>query len=128
MATRQLGVTRREALRLAGAGLFGPSLAGWLAATAADHPQRKRSCVVLWMAGGPSQTDTFGPKPGHANAGPFKAIDSAVPGVHIAEHLPLVAAPMNDLAVVRSMATRECCTCVPATSPKAPSTSRPSVR
>ena len=78
-----------------------------LAARAAADPARKRACIVLWMAGGPTQTDTFDPKPGHANAGPFRAIDTATPSVKVGEHLPLVAAKMNDLAVVRSMATRE---------------------
>jgi hypothetical protein len=84
--------------------------AGWLpalAACAAGDPARKRACIVLWMAGGPTQTDTFDPKPGHANGGPFRAIDTAAPGVRVAEHLPRVAGQMKHLAVVRSMATRE---------------------
>ncbi len=83
---------------------------GWLpslAASAADHPDRKRACIVLWMSGGPTQTDTFDPKPGHPNGGPFKAIDTAVSGIKIGEHLPLVAKQMKHLAVVRSMATKE---------------------
>jgi hypothetical protein len=99
-------LSRRDALALSAAGLT----AGWLpalAARAADDPARKRACVVLWMAGGPTQTDTFDPKPEHANGGPFKAIDTAAPGVRVAEHLPLVAKQMTHLAVVRSMATKE---------------------
>jgi hypothetical protein len=84
--------------------------AGWLpalAARAARDPDRKRACIVLWMAGGPTQTDTFDPKPDHANGGPFKAIETVAPGVRVAEHLPLVAGQMKHLAVVRSMATKE---------------------
>ncbi len=84
--------------------------ASWLptlAAHAADDPARKRACIVLWMAGGPTQTDTFDPKPDHANGGPFKAIDTVAEGVRIAEHLPFVAKQMKHLAVVRSMATKE---------------------
>src|SRR5690349_12310567 len=84
--------------------------AGWLpalAACAANDPARKRSCIVLWMAGGPTQTDTFDPKPDHANGGPFKTIDTAAKGVRIAEHLPLVAKQMNHFAILRSMATKE---------------------
>ncbi|QEL14988.1 DUF1501 domain-containing protein [Limnoglobus roseus] len=95
-------LTRRHAIQL--------GTAGWLsslAATAADHPERKRACIVLWMSGGPTQTDTFDPKPGHANGGPFKAIDTAAAGVRIAEHLPQVATQMKHLAVLRSMATKE---------------------
>ena len=89
-----------------GAGLTSAWLPA-LASVAAENPQRKRACIVLWMAGGPTQTDTFDPKPGHANAGPFKTIKSAVPGIEVCEHLPLVAKHMKQLAVVRSMATRE---------------------
>jgi uncharacterized protein (DUF1501 family) len=88
----------------------GAAAAGWLsalAARAANDPDRKRACIVLWMVGGPTQTDTFDPKPDHVNGGPFKSIDTAAPGVRVAEHLPLVAKQMKHLAVVRSMATKE---------------------
>src|SRR5262245_8352071 len=99
-------MTRREWLRTS-AGL---SLAGWLGALAAaadGDPRRKRNCILLWMAGGPSQTDTFDLKPGHANGGPFKEIATAVPGVKIGEHLPKLAGQAKHLAIVRSMSTRE---------------------
>ena len=52
--------------------------AGWLptlAAHAANDPARKRACIAR-MAGGPTQTDTFDPKPEHANGGLFKTIDN----------------------------------------------------
>lgn len=98
---------RRQFLRSASVALPGASWLPALAAAAADHADRKRSCIVLWMAGGPTQTDTFDPKPGHANSGPFKAIDTAVPGIQIGEHLPGVAKAMKELAVVRSMSTKE---------------------
>ncbi len=103
------GVSRRDVLRLAGGAAAG-FCSGWLPALArdaADNPARKRSCILLWMSGGPSQTDTFDPKPGHANGGQFHAIDTAVPGVQIAEHLPLLAKEMKQLALIRSMSTRE---------------------
>jgi hypothetical protein len=86
------------------------SLSGWLgqlAADAAADTHRKRSCILLWMAGGPSQMDTFDLKPGHANGGPFREIDTAAPGVRIGEHLPQLARQMRRLAVLRSMRTRE---------------------
>jgi hypothetical protein len=103
-------LTRRGWLRRATLGVSGVSLSGWLgnlAAHAAAAPQRKRACILLWMAGGPSQLDTFDPKPGHANGGPFRAIDTAARGVKIGEHLPQVAKRMRRLAVVRSLKTRE---------------------
>ena len=59
------------------------------------------------MTGGPSQIDTFDPKPGHANGGPFKPIETAVPGIRISEHLPKLAKQMKDLALIRSMSTKE---------------------
>jgi uncharacterized protein (DUF1501 family) len=92
---------------LASTGLAGSSWLPSLAAAAAGHPDRKRSCIVLWMNGGPSQLDTFDPKPGHANGGPFKATDTAAAGVRVGEHLPKVADRMKELAVIRSMSTKE---------------------
>src|SRR4051794_2036530 len=103
-------VTRRDWLRLTAGGVLGGSASGWLAglaARAADDPQRKRACILLWMAGGPSQTHTFDLKPGTDNGGPFKEIDTAASGVRISEHLPGVATHMKRLAVLRSMHTRE---------------------
>jgi uncharacterized protein (DUF1501 family) len=103
-------LTRRGWLRRAALGVSGVSLSGWLgglAAQAAAAPQRKRACILLWMAGGPSQMDTFDLKPGHENGGPFREIDTAAPGVRIGEHLPQVAKRTRRLAVVRSLKSRE---------------------
>src|SRR5262249_41026635 len=73
----------------------------------AAHPKRRKSSIVPWMPGGPSQTDTFDPKPGHANGGEFKAIETAVPGILVSEHLPKLAKQMKDIAIVRSMTSKE---------------------
>src|SRR5439155_26936609 len=84
-------LTRREWLRLSAAGVLGASMSGWLEALAADaevQGKRKRACILLWMTGGPSQMDTFDLKPGHANGGPFTAMDTSAPGVRISDHLP----------------------------------------
>ena len=99
-------ISRRAALKLGAAGVSSAWLP-MLAASAAGNPDRKRSCIVLWMSGGPTQTDTFDPKPGHKNAGPLQAIETAAAGVRVGEHLPLVAKQMKHLAVVRSMQTKE---------------------
>jgi hypothetical protein len=101
-------LSRRHWLRLAAVG--GASLSGWLdvlAASAAADPQRRRSCILLWMSGGPSQQDTFDLKPGQKNGGPFKEGATSVPGIRISEHLPKVAEQMKRLAVIRSMHTQE---------------------
>lgn len=73
----------------------------------AGSTAKAKSCIVLWMAGGPSQIDTFDPKPGTSTGGEFKAISTAVDGIQISEHLPLVAKEMKDLAVIRSMTSKE---------------------
>src|SRR3954467_15234448 len=103
-------LSRRQWMRLASAGAIGGSASGWIetlaAATAAD-PKRRKSCILLWMTGGPSQTDTFDPKPGHANSGPFKPIESAVPGMLLGPHLPKLARQAKDLAAIRSMSSKE---------------------
>jgi hypothetical protein len=98
-------MTRRSAIRFGSAAIGATWLPGL--AALASTPQRKRSCIVLWMNGGPTQTDTFDPKPGHKNNGPFKTINTAVPGIQVAEHLSRVGKQMKDLAVIRSMSTRE---------------------
>ena len=103
-------LSRRDWLRRSAAGLLGASVCGWfgaLAAGAARDAQRRRSCILLWMSGGPSQLDTFDLKPGHANGGPFKDVATSVPGIRISEHLPKVARHMGRMALVRSMTSKE---------------------
>jgi hypothetical protein len=103
-------LSRRDWLRLSAAGVVSYSLSGWLeslAEAAAGIPTRKRSCILLWMNGGPSQLDTFDPKPGHANGGPVKAIATATPGMQISEYLPRLARWSEHLAIVRSLSTKE---------------------
>ncbi|MBX3435993.1 MAG: DUF1501 domain-containing protein [Planctomycetaceae bacterium] len=78
-----------------------------LAEQAAADPARRRACILLWMSGGPSQLDTFDPKPEHENGGEFKPIDTSVPGIQICEHLPKIAQQMERMAVIRSMSTKE---------------------
>jgi uncharacterized protein (DUF1501 family) len=102
--------SRRDWFRLAAAGGVGASLSGWLgrlAAASAGGARPKSACILLWMTGGPSQTDTFDLKPGHANGGPYKEIATSVPGIRISEHLPKLAAHMQRMALVRSMSTKE---------------------
>ncbi|MCA9230587.1 MAG: DUF1501 domain-containing protein [Planctomycetales bacterium] len=109
MALRDWKLSRREMLRCAGLG-WGASCASWLPALAAEvaaDPRRHRHCILLWMNGGPSQTDTFDMKPGHANGGEFKEIATRAPGLRFSEHLPKLAEHAERLAVVRSLSTKE---------------------
>jgi len=103
-------LSRRQMIRLASAGALGASVSGWMQALAADaaaDPRRRKSCILLWMSGGPSQIDTFDPKPEHANGGPAKPIATAVPGLLLGQHLPKLAREVNDLTIIRGMSTKE---------------------
>jgi uncharacterized protein (DUF1501 family) len=66
-----------------------------------------KSCVLLWMDGGPSHKDTFDLKPDSKGAGEFKPIKTAASGIEISEHLPKIAGLMNHGVVVRGMSTPE---------------------
>jgi hypothetical protein len=59
------------------------------------------------MSGGPSQIDTFDPKPGSPNAGLFGTIDTAIKGVQFSQNLPNLAKLANRLTVIRSMTHKE---------------------
>jgi hypothetical protein len=107
---RTPSLSRRDWLKLSAAGVLGASVSGWFEAFAADaakNPQRKRACILLWMNGGPSQTDTFDMKPGHANGGEFKPKKTNVAGIEISEHLPKIGQHADRMAIVRSMSTKE---------------------
>ena len=94
---------RRDWLKLSAAGLLSGVTVPWfesLASAAIKRP-RGKSCILLWMDGGPSQQHTFDPK----THGEFAPKPTSVPGIHIVEHLPRLAQSMDDLAIVRSMTT-----------------------
>ena len=92
------------------AGIGGVSASGWFPAFAdalANHPSRTRHCILLWMSGGPSQTDTFDLKPNHENGGEFREIQTSAPGLRFSEHLPKLAKMGDKLAVMRGLSTKE---------------------
>lgn len=72
-----------------------------------DVIPRAKHCIVLFMSGGASQLDTFDPKPGTNNGGPFAAIPTSAKGIQISEHLPNVAEQAHHLSIIRSMVSRE---------------------
>src|SRR3954465_3832804 len=102
-------LTRRVFLRyLAGGGAALAGLNGADLVSAGDELRRQgRSCILLWMAGGPSQFETFDPKPGAETQGPTRAIAPRVPGRRIAEHRPRTANVMKEVALIRSMTSSE---------------------
>ncbi len=103
-------VHRRDFLRVAAATGAAAGIMSWTDAiclSAEDLRKRGMACILLWMGGGPSQFETFSPKPGHENGGETKAISTAVSGIQIADSLPKCAAAMNDIAIIRSMTSKE---------------------
>jgi hypothetical protein len=99
--------SRRGFLKAGGLGALGTSLAGSRAfADWTRHgSSSERSVILLLLVGGPSQLETFDPKPDAPSEvrGPFGSIATAVPGVRVSEHLPRLARRMDRLALVRSL-------------------------
>ena len=112
----RLGWPRREVLRagmLALTGLGLPGLFRGRAATSASAAVagratgfgRARSCILIFQWGGPSQLDTWDPKPDAPGEirGEFASIATSVPGIRISEHFPRLAEVAHRLAIIRSM-------------------------
>ncbi len=100
------GVSRREFLRVGSLALAGLSLPELLAARSrAGAAAKVKSCIRLFMWGGPSQHETFDLKPEAPEGvrGQFKPIATNVPGIRICEHLPLLARMADRYAIVRSL-------------------------
>ncbi len=104
--------TRRTLLKTLGAA----GLSTWLtpiatrlarAEEAAPRGKPARSVIILWMAGAPSQLETFDPHPDSKISYGTKAIKTVLPGVQIAEGLKHVAEIMGDLSLVRSVVSKE---------------------
>jgi len=107
---KSAGMTRRHFLgHLTTSAMALPALQflGAMEAQAQSGKRPLKSCIVLWMGGGPSQLDTWSLKPGSKNAGEFRPIDTVVPGIQICEHLPTIARQMNHLSIVRSLNSNE---------------------
>jgi hypothetical protein len=113
--TKNLTVRRRDFLRCIPTAALAAGTLGWsdrlalsaLAAGKTAAGKSHRACILLWMAGGPSPYETFSPLPGHENGGPTKAISTSVPGIQIAEHLPRIAGQMEEIALIRSLTSKE---------------------
>lgn len=104
------GMTRRHFLgHLATSALALPALqlVATLRANAQAVRKANKSCILLWMGGGPSHLDTWDLKPGSDNGGEFRPIATTAPGVQICEHLPTVAKQMHHLNLVRTLNSRE---------------------
>ena len=106
-------MNRRGMLKLGALGLGGLALPDLLRLRAAEatagKPVADTAVILLWLDGGPSQFETYDPKPDAPDEyrGPWKAIKTKVPGVHFGELLPKQAELADKLAVIRSCAHKE---------------------
>lgn len=106
------GISRRDFLRVGGLGSVGLALpelfrqrAGAAAKQSAPGGSSKaKSCILVFLLGGPPQQETFDLKPDAPAEvrGPFKPIATNVPGIQICEHLPLLARHADKYTLVRS--------------------------
>ena len=104
---------RRYVLKLGSLGLLGMinlpdflRLQNTLAAAEAGPGRsaaKAQACILIWLEGGPSHTDTWDPKPESS----FKPIPTNVSGIQISELLPRVSKQMDKLAIIRSLHTEE---------------------
>lgn len=105
-----VGMSRRHFMgHLATSAMALPALQfmGSLEANAKQVRKANKSCIVLWMGGGPSHMDTWSLKPDSKNGGEFKPIQTSASGVEICEHLPTIAQQMKHLSIVRSLNSNE---------------------
>jgi uncharacterized protein (DUF1501 family) len=104
------GMTRRHFMsHLAGASAMtipALTLGHTLRTHAAELQKNHKAAILLWMGGGPSTIDIWDLKPGATTGGPFKPISTSG-DLEICEHMPMMAQQMHNMAVVRSMSTRE---------------------
>lgn len=75
-------------------------------AVASELRRQQKRCILLWLAGGASQLETWDPKPGAVTGGPFRSIQTSTPGVRISELMPKMARRFKDTCVIRSLNTR----------------------
>lgn len=102
------GITRRDVFQVGGLSLAGLSLADLFRQkelSAQDTNTPDRSCIFIWLNGGPSHFETFDPKPDTDDSirGPYGCINTSLPGVQVSELLPMLARRMDKYSVIRSM-------------------------
>jgi hypothetical protein len=96
-------VSRRDFLRVGGIGVVGLSVAEKSALARMRAAADTKSCIFILMTGGPSQFETFDPKPEAPLdvRGPLRAINTSVPGILLSESLPRLAKRADRCAILR---------------------------
>lgn len=104
-----LALARRDFVRIGGLSALGLSLPALLQLRSGQGAEatkaKAKSCIVIWLDGGPSHLETFDLKPDAPSEvrGPFASIPTAVDGIRICEHLPKLAERMKQAALIRSL-------------------------
>lgn len=107
--SHRASLSRRDFVRVGGLSALGISLATFeslrSAQGASKVPAKAKSCILIWLDGGPSHLETFDLKPDAPAEvrGPFASIPTAVDGIRICEHLPRLAGRMKHAAIIRSL-------------------------
>ncbi len=98
------GVNRRRFMQIGSISLFGLTLPDLLCAEARRPHQSKRSVILIWQHGGPSQLDTFDMKPNVVEEvrGPYQPISTNLPGLQICELMPYHAKIVDKCTIIRS--------------------------
>jgi hypothetical protein len=102
-------MSRRDVLQVGGLSLAGVLLSDVLRMQAGAAPGRGKSVIMIWLRGGASHIDSFDMKPDAPAEirGEFRPISTNVPGIHICEHMPLLAGDMDKLAIVRGIKSND---------------------
>jgi Protein of unknown function (DUF1501) len=100
------GLSRRNFLRIGSLGIGGLTLPRLLQANAS---KQDRSAVIIYLPGGPTQHETFDPKPDAATEirGSFRPINTSLPGVHFCELLPRLSSMADKFSIIRSLVGME---------------------
>ena len=101
-------IARRQFLGglTAGGAMIGGLSSFYTQQALAGLAKEQKRMIVVRMAGGLSQLESWDPKPNTDTGGPFRAIKTSVPGIHICELLPHTAKQMHHLCLVRGINTR----------------------
>ncbi len=103
-------LNRRHLLKTAGAAVVASNMSALDVLSrptlASELAREGKSVILLWLAGGASQLETWDPKPGRRTGGPYAKIKTQIPGIEISELLPKMANQLNETAIIRSLNTK----------------------
>ena len=101
-------LSRRQLLGAAAGAAGVGGLGGLLQPVVAEELKKtEKQVLFVWLDGGISQLESWDPKPNTQFGGPYRAIPTSVPGIHIGELLPRTAKQMHHLSILRSLHTQD---------------------